>query len=30
MNQSLHEAVKVIKTAILNVMSQQVRPEVSL
>lgn len=30
MNQSLHEAVKVIKTAILNVMRQQVRPEVSL
>ena len=30
MNQSLHEAVKVIKTAILNLMRQQVRPEVSL
>ena len=30
MNQSLHEAVKVIKTAILNVMRQQDRPEVSL
>ena len=30
MNQSLHEAVKVIKTAILNVMRQQVRAEVSL
>ena len=30
MNQSLHEAVKVIKTAILNVMRQQVRLEVSL